>query len=187
MSEVKLGERLLTTREAAEILGVGPTTVKRWCDEGKLPAIKTAGGHRRYRETDVLAMRSRGEPSDGLTARLPSMSRAEIDELDVGVVKVDDDGRILVYNRAESLFSGLTPREVEGRNFFTEVAPCMNNRIVYQRFREGVLRNQLDVSVEYTFSVVMPPTNVLIHMYRDPGSSSNWVIITAEDGSRHVR
>lgn len=38
---------LLTTSAAARLLGVGPTTIKRWADEGRLVAVKTVGGHRR--------------------------------------------------------------------------------------------------------------------------------------------
>lgn len=180
MTHTKTGEHLLTTREAADILGVGPTTVKRWSDEGKLPALKTAGGHRRYREVDVLAMRNRGETSDGIPGQLPHMSQAELDALDVGVIKVDDEGRILFYNRAESEFSGRSKHEVEGRNFFTEVAPCTNNRIIFQPFRDGVARNHLDLSIEYTFSVQMPPTNVHIHLYRDPSTQTNWIVVDPE-------
>lgn len=180
VTQPKTGERLLTTREAADILGVGPTTVKRWSDEGKLPALKTAGGHRRYREPDVLAMRSRGETSDGIPGQLPHMSRAELDALDVGVIKLDDEGRVLFYSRKESEFSGLSKAEVEGRNFFTDVAPCTNNRLIFQPFREGVARNHLDITVEYTFSVQMPPTNVQLHMYRDPNTATNWIVIDPE-------
>ena len=40
--------RLYTTTEAARMLGVGPSTVKRWADDGVLECIKTAGGHRRF-------------------------------------------------------------------------------------------------------------------------------------------
>lgn len=32
--------------EAAELLGVSPDTVRRWCDEGRLKATRSAGGHR---------------------------------------------------------------------------------------------------------------------------------------------
>jgi len=39
--------------EAAEILGVHPTTVRHWADSGELPSQRTPGGHRRFRRTDL--------------------------------------------------------------------------------------------------------------------------------------
>jgi excisionase family DNA binding protein len=42
--------------EAAAILHVSPKTVSRWAAEGKLPHQKTLGGHRRYLESDILAL-----------------------------------------------------------------------------------------------------------------------------------
>jgi len=48
-------EILLTTREAAAHAGVGPTAIKRWADLGLLPCVKTAGGHRRFRQTELVA------------------------------------------------------------------------------------------------------------------------------------
>lgn len=38
---------LLTTREASSILGVHDSSIKRWCDRGRLECDVTAGGHRR--------------------------------------------------------------------------------------------------------------------------------------------
>lgn len=38
----------LTLREASELLGVHPSTLRRWSDEGKIPFARTPGGHRRY-------------------------------------------------------------------------------------------------------------------------------------------
>lgn len=35
------------------LLGVGSTTIKRWADDGYLPYYRTAGGHRRFRESAV--------------------------------------------------------------------------------------------------------------------------------------
>jgi excisionase family DNA binding protein len=43
----------LTTIEAARLAGVGPSTVKRWADQGLLPCVRTVGGHRRF---DRLAL-----------------------------------------------------------------------------------------------------------------------------------
>ena len=39
--------------EVADILHVSPKTVSRWAKEGKLPFLKTLGGHRRYPETEI--------------------------------------------------------------------------------------------------------------------------------------
>ena len=41
-------ERIVSISEAAEVLGVSITTLRRWEAAGKLVAEHTAGGHRRY-------------------------------------------------------------------------------------------------------------------------------------------
>jgi excisionase family DNA binding protein len=43
----------LRAAEVAEILHVSPKTVSRWAKEGKLPFLKTLGGHRRYPEAEI--------------------------------------------------------------------------------------------------------------------------------------
>lgn len=49
-------ERLLTPAEVAEMFRVDPKTVTRWAKCGKISAIRTLGGHRRYREAEVRAL-----------------------------------------------------------------------------------------------------------------------------------
>jgi excisionase family DNA binding protein len=49
-------DELLTPAEVAAILFVDPKTVTRWARAGKLDAIRTPGGHRRYLRSDVLAI-----------------------------------------------------------------------------------------------------------------------------------
>lgn len=50
-------EEYMRPEEAAAVLGVSAKTVSRWASEGRLPAIRTIGGHRRFRRDDVEALR----------------------------------------------------------------------------------------------------------------------------------
>jgi len=46
----------LLTAEVAQLLGASPKTISRWAKEGKLPFLRTVGGHRRYPETEIRAL-----------------------------------------------------------------------------------------------------------------------------------
>ncbi len=46
-------EVLLTPAEVAKLFRVDPKTVTRWAKAGKITAIRTLGGHRRYRQSEV--------------------------------------------------------------------------------------------------------------------------------------
>lgn len=47
---------LMTPAEVAALFRVDPKTVARWSDSGKIPSIRTLGGHRRFRRADVMAI-----------------------------------------------------------------------------------------------------------------------------------
>jgi excisionase family DNA binding protein len=47
---------LLTPSEVASMFRVDPKTVTRWARAGKLSAIRTLGGHRRYSEAEVRSL-----------------------------------------------------------------------------------------------------------------------------------
>ena len=49
-------ERLLTPAEVAQLFRVHPKTVSRWVSAGKLSAVRTLGGHRRHRASEVYAL-----------------------------------------------------------------------------------------------------------------------------------
>jgi excisionase family DNA binding protein len=59
--------RYLRTAEVADILHVSPKTVSRWAKEGKLPFLKTLGGHHRYPAADIDQLAD--EPQVQPTAR----------------------------------------------------------------------------------------------------------------------
>jgi excisionase family DNA binding protein len=49
-------ERLLTPGEVAALFRVDPKTVTRWASAGRIGSIRTPGGHRRFRESEVREM-----------------------------------------------------------------------------------------------------------------------------------
>ncbi len=56
-------EKLLTPAEVASLFRVDPKTVTRWAKAGKLTSIRTLGGHRRYKESEVKALLKSISPS----------------------------------------------------------------------------------------------------------------------------
>jgi len=59
------GEALLTPAEVATLFRVDPKTVTRWARAGKLASLRTLGGHRRYRESEVRGLLGGAEALDG--------------------------------------------------------------------------------------------------------------------------
>jgi len=51
--ELSNEETWFTLSEAAELLNIHPTTLRRWADGGDIPALVTPGGHRRFAATDL--------------------------------------------------------------------------------------------------------------------------------------
>ena len=49
-------ETLLNPAEVASLFRVDPKTVTRWAKAGKLTAVRTLGGHRRYRQSEVQSL-----------------------------------------------------------------------------------------------------------------------------------
>ena len=58
MNRIPEAETLLTPREVADLFGVDHKTVTRWAKAGKLTSIRTLGGHRRYRKSEVDELRA---------------------------------------------------------------------------------------------------------------------------------
>lgn len=75
-------EPTLTSAQVAAMFNVDSKTVTRWAKAGKIkPALLTLGGHRRYRESDVLKLLKGGGPTrfqvrywaDGATGQFPAV------------------------------------------------------------------------------------------------------------------
>jgi excisionase family DNA binding protein len=87
----------LTLGQAAKFLGVAQSTIRKWSDQGRVPAFYTPGGHRRYRRRDLELFLDRSGPGGSSTGPL--------------VLVVDDDARIREYVRVNLEMEGYLVRE----------------------------------------------------------------------------
>ena len=99
--------RYLSTVEAAASLGVSVSTIKRWVDEGILPAHRTAGGHRKI-SSEVLALARQGALVRGdLTARQVVSARDQPIELESAAAALRD-----ALPRGEATEASADPRHL---------------------------------------------------------------------------
>jgi excisionase family DNA binding protein len=88
----------MTLGQAAKYLGVAQSTIRKWSDQGRLPAFYTPGGHRRYRRSDLEAYLERSGPG-GRRREGPS------------ILIVDDDPGLRGFVRASLELEGYSVRE----------------------------------------------------------------------------
>lgn len=55
VAQLRMKSDVLSTRQVAQLLGVGEATVKRWADAGEIDCFRTPGGHRKFRLREVTA------------------------------------------------------------------------------------------------------------------------------------
>ncbi len=85
---------VITLPEAARLLGVGPTTLKRWSDQGRIPHTRTPGGHRRFLRSVIMDFRALVDPRAGMgrsTGHLSLRLGAPREWLDRANTLVDPD------------------------------------------------------------------------------------------------
>jgi excisionase family DNA binding protein len=104
----------LTLGQAAKYLGVAQSTIRKWSDQGRVPAFYTPGGHRRYRRPDLDNFLNRSGPGG-------SIQQGPL------VLIVDDDERVREYVRVNLEMEGYAVREAgsadEGLGVLEEVSP----------------------------------------------------------------
>jgi excisionase family DNA binding protein len=107
----------LTLGQAAKFLGVAQSTIRRWSDEGRVPAFYTPGGHRRYRQADLDRFLESSGPNAATVATPPV------------VLIVDNDERIREYVRVNLEMEGYSVREAgnaeEGLRVLDESTPAL--------------------------------------------------------------
>jgi photoactive yellow protein len=109
-----------------------------------------------------------------ILAQLVSLSDDQLNKLDFGAIRMDLNGEVTFYNSSESAITGLHKDRVLGRNFFDQVAPCTNNYLVSQRFRDEA---ELDAIIPYVFTLRLKPTSVRLRLLRSASWPSMFLLV----------
>lgn len=116
--------------------------------------------------------------SSGLLADLERLSPEELDHLDFGVIGFDAATNVSRYNRVETEAAGLTAPRVLGQPLFTNVAPCLNNFMVAQRFEDAEDEGTaLDETIDYVLTLRMRPVKVKLRLLAAPGQATRYVLV----------
>ncbi len=103
-----------------------------------------------------------------------SLDPSAFDELEFGLIGMQLDGTVVIYNRLESEFSGIKAQRIMGLNFFTDVAPCTNNYLISGRFET---EPELDETIDYVFTLKMRPTRVQLRLLKAEPSQHQFLVV----------
>jgi len=114
----------------------------------------------------------------GLADILDASSQEQIDTFDFGVIGFDADANVQRYNAFESQAAGLSPQRVLGEPLFTNVAPCLNNFLVAQRFEDAADEgSELDDTIDYVLTLRMRPIKVKLRLLASANSATRYVLV----------
>lgn len=101
-----------------------------------------------------------------------------LDRLAFGAIGFLPSGEVNRYNATEIRSTGLARDRVIGRPLFTEIAQCMNNYLVAQRFDDAAAAGQpLDVVIDYVLTWRMKPVGVQMRLLLQPDCMTRYVLI----------
>ncbi len=115
---------------------------------------------------------------DDVVQRIDSIAETEMNELPIGMIQLDREGRILKFNRAEGDLARRDPKQQIGKSFFDEVAPCTKVREFHGRFVEGVAKRELNATFAYTFLFPFGKQDVVITLFYSQQTDTVWVLVS---------
>jgi photoactive yellow protein len=84
---------------------------------------------------------------------------------------------VLAYNLYEEGLARRHRREVVGKNFFTDVAPCTRVRRFYGRFLDGVARRSLRATFGFVFAFAHGERAVEVTLFYREETETVWVLV----------
>jgi photoactive yellow protein len=116
---------------------------------------------------------------DAKRRRLETMTNDALNALSVGALCLDDQGAVRRANERALGWPGVTadaPAALEGRNFFTELAPDTDTPLFRGQFEAGVDAGAMDLQLFYGGGANEEDPRMAVHFHRKPNRSENWIL-----------
>ena len=94
-------DKLLSLKETEQLLNVSKSTLQRWDNSGKLIALRTEGGHRRYKQSDIERLIGENKNEDAKQEQR-KIERKERE------IKVNNDLLKLIQDTKDSIINGFS-------------------------------------------------------------------------------
>lgn len=127
----------------------------------------------KYQQFFNVAGRDVMETIDGL-------SSAQLDDLPIGAILLNDKAKIVKYNRTEGELTNRDPKQVIGAGFFLELAVCGMSEQFQGRFKGALKAMSFDQMFPFVFFHEMPETPMMVRMCKPRvamGSPHVWVLV----------
>lgn len=81
---------------------------------------------------------------------LEALASSAIDELAFGVIRLSSTGEVTLYSKTEQRNSGRGSRPTVGRDFFLDIAPCMDTPAFRRRIEAEAAAGTIDLEIGHT-------------------------------------
>lgn len=114
---------------------------------------------------------------DDLATRLETMPDDVRDGLPFGTVKLAADGTVVVFGRQEAAQSGLAVAKAVGRNWFRDVAPCMDTPTIRTQLGGPPDKGPVDIAFDHTGDFRDPRARLHVRMMQTDDLAHVWIAI----------
>ncbi len=132
-------EKLLTSHQVAKLLNVWPETLRRWEKEGKLKPLRTPGGHRRYKESQIKKLLGEDQGTNNTSKKCIIYAR-------VSTTKQANAGNL--KRQKERLITYAVEKGYQVTSIYTETASGLNeNRRELTKLLKEAHNGNLDIII----------------------------------------
>ena len=159
-----MAEEWLSLSEVASMLGVHPSTVRSWSDQGHLPAHRTQGGHRRFRRREVeLGIQSHREEGldEGHLVVQAALKNIRVKvsegrlESEGWYEKMDEDARNQYRHSGRALLQGLLESLAAEGEYDSSEARSLGFEYASRGWRQGLTAAEASLAFLFFRNVLL--------------------------------